>query len=158
MLTSLWPCIPVPVSEGTAWQWQVTSTAQLCALRREVTRAVRTKAADRSVGDGPENENESGDGDGDETIGDRMLLAVDELAANGLRHGTVPVTARIVRDQRGWLVDVSDGNTRHGPEPAVGRDPALGGMGLHLVAALSTGHGWAVEDGRKHVWACLPWT
>ena len=148
MPTSLWPCIPVPVSEGTAWQWQVTSSAQLCVLRREVTRALHADTPHRA----------DGDGDGDGTISERMLLAVDELAANGLRHATGTVTARIVRDQQAWLVDVSDGNTRRGPEPAVGRDPDLGGMGLYLVAALSTGHGWAVSDGRKHVWACLPWT
>jgi hypothetical protein len=147
MSPSLWPCTPVPDSEGAVWQWQITSPAQLCALRLAVTRVLDAAAADRAVG--AEN--------GDETIGERMLLAVDELAANGLRHGTVPVTARIVGDRQGWLVDVSDGDTRHGPEPAVGRDPALGGMGLHLVAALSTGRGWVVADGRKHVWACLPW-
>ena len=42
------------------------------------------------------------------------------------------------------------------PEPSVDRDPALGGMGLHLVARLSVAHGWYVDDGAKHVWACLP--
>ncbi len=157
MSTSLWPCTPVPDSEGTAWQWQITSPAQLCALRLAVTRVLDMAAADRAVGAENGDEAGVGAGVGDETIGERMLLAVDELAANGLRHGTVPVTARIVGDRQGWLVDVSDGDTRHGPEPAVGRDPALGGMGLHLVAALSTGRGWVVADGRKHVWACLPW-
>jgi hypothetical protein len=44
------------------------------------------------------------------------------------------------------------------PVPAVGRDPAQGGLGLHLVARLSVAHGWYVDDGAKHVWACLPST
>ena len=42
------------------------------------------------------------------------------------------------------------------PVPAVDRDPALGGMGLHLVAQLSTDYGWESRPGRKHVWAMLP--
>src|SRR3954451_15862251 len=42
------------------------------------------------------------------------------------------------------------------PAPAVGRDPAKGGLGLHLVARLSVAHGWYVDGGAKHVWACLP--
>ena len=40
--------------------------------------------------------------------------------------------------------------------PAVDRDPALGGMGLHLVAQLSTAYGWEGRPGRKHVWVLLP--
>lgn len=55
----------------------------------------------------------------------------------------------------GWLIDVSDGAADQGPLPAVGRDPALGGMGLHLVAELTAGHGWATIASRKHVWAYL---
>jgi hypothetical protein len=42
------------------------------------------------------------------------------------------------------------------PAPAVDRDPAHGGLGLHLVARLAVAHGWYVDDDRKHVWACLP--
>jgi hypothetical protein len=44
------------------------------------------------------------------------------------------------------------------PTPAVGRDPAKGGLGLYLVARLSVAHGWYVDEGCKHVWACLPTT
>jgi hypothetical protein len=44
------------------------------------------------------------------------------------------------------------------PAPAVDRDPAQGGMGLHLVARLAVAHGWYVDGGHKHVWACLPTT
>ena len=35
------------------------------------------------------------------------------------------------------------------PAPAVDRDPAQGGLGLHLVARLSVAHGWYVDDGTQ---------
>ena len=38
---------------------------------------------------------------------------------------------------------------------AIGRDAALGGMGLHLVARLSCAYGWAVDGDRKVVWALI---
>jgi anti-sigma regulatory factor (Ser/Thr protein kinase) len=56
----------------------------------------------------------------------------------------------------GWLLDLSDEAPDRPPVPAVDRDPALGGMGLHLVAQLSTDFGWERRPGRKHVWAKLP--
>jgi hypothetical protein len=56
----------------------------------------------------------------------------------------------------GWLLDLSDEAPDRPPIPAVDRDPALGGMGLHLVAQLSTDYGWEGRPGRKHVWARLP--
>jgi hypothetical protein len=54
------------------------------------------------------------------------------------------------------LLDLSDEAPDRPPIPAVDRDPALGGMGLHLVAQLSTTFGWEERPGRKHVWARLP--
>jgi hypothetical protein len=70
----------------------------------------------------------------------------------------VPVVATVVAGSGGWLIDVSDRAPESLPAPAVDRDPALGGMGLHLVAKLSVAHGWYVDGGAKHVWACLPTT
>jgi hypothetical protein len=66
---------------------------------------------------------------------DGLLLVFEELASNALRHDEAPDRP---------------------PVPAVDRDPALGGMGLHLVAQLSTAYGWEKRPGRKHVWARLP--
>jgi hypothetical protein len=66
------------------------------------------------------------------------------------------VVATVVAGSGGWLLDVSDRAPEIMPTPAVDRDPAQGGLGLHLVARLSVAHGWYVDGGRKHVWACLP--
>jgi len=86
---------------------------------------------------------------------DELLLVYEELTSNGLRHGRSPVFVRVVATCDGWLVDVTDAAVDHPPVPAVDRDPADGGLGLHLVARLCRAHGWIVHDGRKHVWACV---
>jgi anti-sigma regulatory factor (Ser/Thr protein kinase) len=142
MPSNLWPHSPVPETPGSAWEWQVTSPGQLCRLRADLRTRFRDVAPDDEVPD--------------QEACDHLLLAVDELATNGLRHGLGPIVTRIVRTAPGWLIDIADGMTERGPEPANGRDPALGGMGLHLVAELTTRRGWSVVGGRKHVWACLP--
>lgn len=90
---------------------------------------------------------------------DRLLLAFEELVSNGLRHGRTPVEAAVTTSETGWLLEVSDGAGESGPVPAVGRDAALGGLGLYLVAQLCGSHGWAAQDdGRKIVWARLDFT
>jgi hypothetical protein len=139
MDTRLWPRRPLPDAdgEGVVWKWQLSSVAQLRALRAELRRRLRSAHGD------------------DDEVDEQILLAVDELASNGLRHGTAPVGARIVGTTRGWLIDITDRATGQAPEPATDRDPALGGMGLHIVARLSALHGWTVAAGRKHVWALL---
>ena len=86
---------------------------------------------------------------------DELLLVYEELISNGLRHGRSPVFVRVVATGDGWLIDVTDAAVDHPPVPAVDRDPADGGLGLHLVARLCRAHGWIVDDGRKHVWACV---
>jgi anti-sigma regulatory factor (Ser/Thr protein kinase) len=138
---ALWPHAPVPQMDSTAWQWQVSSVSQLPALRAGLRACLRATCNDQ---------------DAEDPVGDRIVLAVDELASNGLRHGLAPVTARIAETAHGWLIDISDRSIDHGPQPAVGRDRALGGMGLYLVAALTAGRGWSVVGKDKHVWACLP--
>jgi anti-sigma regulatory factor (Ser/Thr protein kinase) len=137
MDTRLWPCRPLPTVEGVAWKWQLTSVDQLRSLRTELRRRLRSAPDD------------------DEEVDEEILLAVDELASNGLRHGIGPVSARIVGTTRGWLIDISDRATGRCPEPDADRDPALGGMGLHIVARLSALRGWTVSGGSKHVWALL---
>ena len=53
-------------------------------------------------------------------------------------------------------MEVSDAAPTSPPTPAVGRDPSEGGLGLYLIAEMSTGHGWYVRDGHKHVWRAAP--
>jgi hypothetical protein len=50
------------------------------------------------------------------------------------------------------LIDVTDAAFDQVPIPAVDRDPAFGGLGLHLIARLCEAYGWSVTGGRKHVW------
>jgi anti-sigma regulatory factor (Ser/Thr protein kinase) len=87
---------------------------------------------------------------------DRLVLALDEMASNALRHGGGNVRAAVRRAESAWLLEVSDAATDQPPTPAVGRDPSEGGLGLYLIAELSSAHGWYLEDGAKHVWAVLP--
>ncbi|MEX5720193.1 ATP-binding protein [Geodermatophilus maliterrae] len=85
----------------------------------------------------------------------RLLLAFEELTSNGLRHGDLPVHVTVTHDGAGWLVDVTDAAPDRCPAPALDRDPALGGLGLPMVALLSATHGWWSDPARKHVWACV---
>ena len=89
---------------------------------------------------------------------DRLLLAYEELASNGFRHGSRPVRVTVSAGNTGWLVDVTDAAPARPPAPAVDRDPASGGMGLYLVARLAAAHGWFAERDRKHVWAWIALT
>jgi hypothetical protein len=79
--------------------------------------------------------------------------------SNGLRHGGGPVSVVVTAAGSAWLVEVSDAAGDAPPVPAVGRDAALGGLGLYLVAQLAGAHGWTPEDGgRKVVWARVDFT
>jgi anti-sigma regulatory factor (Ser/Thr protein kinase) len=136
-----WPLRPLPDGRGEVWRWDLTSLAELPAARaalRSRLGAVGFPVQDR------------------DTASERLVLAFDELSSNALRHGASPVVATIVAGSGGWLLNVSDRAPEMMPTPAVDRDPAKGGLGLHLVARLSVAHGWYVDDGWKHVWACLP--
>ncbi len=136
-----WPLRPLPDGRGEVWRWDLTSLAELPAARA----ALRSRLG--SVGFPVQDR---------DTASERLVLAFDELSSNALRHGAAPVVATVVAGSGGWLLNVSDRAPEMMPTPAVDRDPAKGGLGLHLVARLSVAHGWYVDDGWKHVWACLP--
>ena len=95
-------------------------------------------------------------GSADPDVRDRLVLALDEMASNALRHGGGGVRAAVRRADSAWLLEVSDRAADRPPAPAVGRDPSEGGLGLYLIAELASAHGWYVEGGAKHVWAVLP--
>jgi anti-sigma regulatory factor (Ser/Thr protein kinase) len=136
-----WPLRPLPDGRGEVWRWQLSELAELPAVRA----GLRDRLS--SVGFPHEP---------DDPAAEQLILAFDELASNALRHGRSPVVATVVAGSGGWLLDVSDQDRESMPIPAIDRDPAQGGLGLHLVARLSVAHGWYVDGGAKHVWACLP--
>jgi anti-sigma regulatory factor (Ser/Thr protein kinase) len=136
-----WPVRPLPDGRGEVWRWDLGTIAELPAARA----ALRGRLGCAGV-----------PAEGDNPAGERLVLAFDELSSNALRHGERPVVATVVAGSGGWLLDVSDRAPETMPTPAVDRDPAQGGLGLHLVARLSVAHGWYVDEGCKHVWACLP--
>lgn len=138
-----WPLRALPDGRGEVWRWDLGGVAELSAARA----GLRNRLG--GVGFPCDREN---------TADESLILAFDELASNALRHGESPVVATVVAGSGGWLLDVSDRAAEAMPAPAIDRDPAQGGMGLHLVARMSVAHGWYVDGGHKHVWACLPTT
>ena len=136
-----WPLRPLPDGRGEVWRWNLGTVAELPSVRA----GLRSRLGDVGF-----------PADEEDLAGEHLVLAFDELASNALRHGASPVVATVVAGSGGWLLDVSDRAPETMPTPAVDRDPAQGGLGLHLVARLSVAHGWYVDAGAKHVWACLP--
>lgn len=143
MAASVWAPLPPPApppSRTAVWREQPFSLAGLAELRRRL----RTAMDDAVLPTGADD-------------GERLLLVVEELASNALRHGRPPVQVTLSTHHLGWLVIVSDAATDQGPAPAPDRDPALGGMGLALVARICRAHGWVVEGDHKIVWARVPY-
>ena len=132
---SIWPsATPPPATDGTTWE--LTAIAQLPHVRAQLRDL---------LGDGADPE-----------LRDRLVLALDEMASNALRHGGGAVHASVRRTETAWLLQVSDHAADRPPTPAVGRDPSRGGLGLYLIAELSSAHGWYVHGATKYVWAVLP--
>ncbi len=137
----VWPsACPPPATPVLSWELQ--DIAELPQVRAELRRRAAESA--RATG------RDSAD------LRDQLVLALDEMASNALRHGGGRVRAVVRLTGDSYLIDVSDEAAAAPPSPAVGRDPSQGGLGLYLIAELATQHGWYVEDGHKHVWALLP--
>jgi anti-sigma regulatory factor (Ser/Thr protein kinase) len=86
---------------------------------------------------------------------ERLLLTFEELTRQGFRHGGSPVEVTVTTTDAGWLIVVTDAAAERPPTPAVRRDPATGGLGLHLIARLAVAVGWTADVGGKQVWAFL---
>ena len=136
-----WPSSPPPAAHD-GWHWRLQEISELPRVRAQLRRdlAARTDPADEAARD----RNEA------------VVLAFDEMASNALRHGGGNVRARVQMTADAWLVEVCDGAATRPPEPAVDRDPSLGGLGLYLIAEMADDHGWHLSDGEKSVWALLP--
>ena len=141
MSEALWGRRPPPApGPGAAalGRWEPTSPADLTAHRLQLAAALHDHGRSPGIEEGAV---------------ERLLLAFEELVSNGLRHGRAPVRATVTVDGSYWLIEVSDAAADRPPTPAVGRDAALGGLGLYLVARICGGHGWAGDGHRKTVWA-----
>jgi len=135
-----WPSSPPPPGED-GWTWELGHVAQLPKVRSELRRGLATQSAgDQEAAD----------------LDEAVVLAFDEMASNALRHGGGGVQARVRRTPGAWLIEVRDANAQQPPQPAVGRDPSQGGLGLYLIAEMADAHGWHSADGHKSVWALLP--
>ena len=133
-----WPHAPVPSVPGDVWHWALDTMHVVSRVRADL----RARIAHPSVCSSSTDDARDG-----------LLLVFEELASNALRHGGGAVRALVIAGPDGWLLDLSAEAPDRPPVPAVDRDPTLGGMGLHLVAQLSTDYGWERRPGRKHVWA-----
>jgi signal transduction histidine kinase len=144
VVVTLWQSSRLPQGFGELWCQELSSLAQLAALRARLRRSLTGSP----VVVRPDREHWS----------ERLVLIADELTSNALRHGGSPVATALSRTGDQWLVAVSDTSTDVPPAPAVGRDPSHGGFGLYIVADLAARHGWCVTRGSKTVWAVVPAT
>ncbi|WP_231486812.1 ATP-binding protein [Candidatus Blastococcus massiliensis] len=131
-----WPSAPAPHATPVL-HWQLHDVAQLPAMRAEVRRSIEAAGIDADVLD-------------------QLILALDEMASNALRHGGGRVEAALRLTSDSYLIEVSDSAASQPPTPAIGRDPSEGGLGLYLIARMARLHGWYASGGAKHVWALLP--
>lgn len=136
-----WPSASPP-SVTPLLTWELNDVVELAQVRAELRRHEATAP--------PADDPHRAD------VHDHLVLAVDEMASNALRHGGGRVQAVVGRTDHAFLVEVSDQAPESPPTPAVGRDPSEGGLGLYLIAEMAIGHGWYVSAGAKHVWALLP--
>ena len=138
---AMWQSARVPTGFRELWCAELRSAVDLAALRRRLREA--TTGSPTVVR--PE----------DEHWAERLVLIADELTSNALRHGGGPVATALSRVGDQWMVSVSDHSPEIPPEPAKDRDPALGGLGLHLIADLAVRHGWFADRASKTVWAVV---
>ena len=136
-----WPAATPPQAHD-GLRWELRDVAELPSVRAELRRHVAGSARSSDA--------RSAD------LRDQLVLALDEMASNALRHGEGRVQAAVRLTDSSYLIEVSDQATASPPKPAVGRDPSEGGLGLYLIAELATCHGYYVSGGCKHVWALLP--
>ena len=134
----MWPSASPPPA-APALTWNLHDIAELPGVRAQLRRHARASVPDPD-------------------LLDQLVLALDEMASNALRHGGGEVRATVRRTDDAYLIEVSDQAAAAPPTPAVDRDPSEGGLGLYLIAEMATEHGWYVENGAKFVWALLPRT
>ena len=132
----MWPSAsPPPAAPGLTWK--LRDIAELPTVRAQLRRHETGRRSDPD-------------------LLDQLVLALDEMASNALRHGGGEARATVRLTEDAYLIEVSDRAAASPPTPAVNRDPSEGGLGLYLIAEMATEHGWYVDGGHKFVWALLP--
>ena len=139
----VWPSASPPPADP-ALSWDLRDIAELPLVRAELRRHAAAHPPPHVAPDAAAD------------LRDQLILALDEMASNALRHGGGRVRAAVRLTANAYLIEVSDQAATAPPAPAVDRDPSEGGLGLYLIAEMATAHGWYVRDGEKHVWALLP--
>jgi signal transduction histidine kinase len=145
----LWGRRPVPVPGSDAvsvGHWEPATPMDLTIIRRRLAAALH--GGDRRWAAAPVSEGAE----------ERLLLCVEELTSNALRHGRAPVQVDLTAFDHHWLLAVGDAAAETPPTPAVDRDAADGGLGLYLVARVCGAHGWTVQASRKVAWVRIDYT
>ena len=78
-----------------------------------------------------------------------VILVLDELASNALRHGAPPSSVELCEHPDGWLVIATDAAPDQLPLTAVDRPAEHGGMGLRMIAKLTLRRGTDVNARQK---------
>jgi len=85
-------------------------------------------------------------------VGDEVVLAAGELAANAIEHAGTEFEVSVARGPDSASVAVRDWAPRSWPRPRPGETLSERGRGLGLVGSLSSRWGWTVASGSKVVW------
>jgi two-component sensor histidine kinase len=150
---SVWPSASPPPADPALF-WDLQDVAELPRVRAELRR--HAMAHPMAYPRAHPRSRSAADADAATDLRDQLILALDEMASNALRHGGGRVQAAVRLTPDAYLIEVSDEAATAPPSPAVDRDPSEGGLGLYLIAEMATAHGWYVSNGYKHVWALLP--
>lgn len=82
---------------------------------------------------------------------DTSVLAVSELVANAVTHGTPPVSLRLRRTDRRLIIDVAD-MSDHLPRRRLAQETDEDGRGISIIAALASNWGSRPLPEGKSVW------
>ncbi|HEU0316456.1 MAG TPA: ATP-binding protein [Solirubrobacteraceae bacterium] len=88
-----------------------------------------------------------------DTVAD-VTLAVSELVANAVLHGTGEIELRVEADASGVKGEVIDGGGGFERELREDGIEEVGGRGLYIVGQLADS--WGVHEGTTHVWFQIP--
>ena len=93
----------------------------------------------------------------DADLRDQLVLALDEMASNALRHGGGEVRATVRLTDDAYLIEVSDQARRapRRPRPSAAT-PARAASGSTSSPRWPPSTAGTSSDGHKYVWALLP--